>query len=254
MWCVYKHTSPSNKVYIGITGRNPELRWGNGINYKKSPKFWNAIKKYGWNNITHEIIEKNLTQEEATLAEQKWITYYDSYNNGYNATSGGEKSYNHRGNQILQIDPVTGFVVNMFKTAEELGDLLNKSHHMIKQMCKSYDTYYGYYWVELSKYKGSFVLSEEKNMEVMPKTKKYERNKKEDAIISKKEFYRPKRHGTFISKPVMATNIQTQEKIVYSSISDMNNITKKDIRTIRDKLKSEKPIKISGVLYTLSYV
>lgn len=27
-WCVYIHTSPSNKAYIGITGRKPEERWG----------------------------------------------------------------------------------------------------------------------------------------------------------------------------------------------------------------------------------
>ena len=27
-WCVYRHISPSNKVYIGITGRKSELRWG----------------------------------------------------------------------------------------------------------------------------------------------------------------------------------------------------------------------------------
>lgn len=33
-WCVYRHISPSNKVYIGITSRKPELRWGhNGIYY-----------------------------------------------------------------------------------------------------------------------------------------------------------------------------------------------------------------------------
>ena len=27
-WCVYRHISQSNKVYIGITSRKPELRWG----------------------------------------------------------------------------------------------------------------------------------------------------------------------------------------------------------------------------------
>ena len=33
MWTVYKHTSPSNKVYIGITSREPKLRWDNGNGY-----------------------------------------------------------------------------------------------------------------------------------------------------------------------------------------------------------------------------
>ena len=30
-WCVYMHTSPSGKKYIGITSQeNPERRWGAG--------------------------------------------------------------------------------------------------------------------------------------------------------------------------------------------------------------------------------
>lgn len=33
MRTVYKHTSPSGKVYIGITGREPKLRWDNGNGY-----------------------------------------------------------------------------------------------------------------------------------------------------------------------------------------------------------------------------
>lgn len=30
MYTVYKHTTPSGKVYIGITGQKPERRWQNG--------------------------------------------------------------------------------------------------------------------------------------------------------------------------------------------------------------------------------
>lgn len=44
--CVYKHTSPSNKVYIGMTTVQPEERWNNGWGYKKQP-FFNAILKCG---------------------------------------------------------------------------------------------------------------------------------------------------------------------------------------------------------------
>jgi len=29
-YCVYKHTSPNGKMYIGMTGQNPEKRWGKG--------------------------------------------------------------------------------------------------------------------------------------------------------------------------------------------------------------------------------
>lgn len=45
-YCVYKHTLPNNKVYIGITKQIPSLRWANGRGYKHSNYFYNAILKY----------------------------------------------------------------------------------------------------------------------------------------------------------------------------------------------------------------
>lgn len=46
-WSLYRHTSPSGKVYIGITSMSPKIRWGkNGSGYKKQPYFYNAILKY----------------------------------------------------------------------------------------------------------------------------------------------------------------------------------------------------------------
>lgn len=64
-YCVYKHTLPNNKVYIGITKQIPSLRWANGRGYKHSNYFYNAILKYGWLNIRHEILRDCLTIEEA---------------------------------------------------------------------------------------------------------------------------------------------------------------------------------------------
>ena len=88
-YTVYKHTSPSGKVYIGITCQKPRARWKNGYGYKEQNKFYNAICKYGWDNFKHEILYKNLTIEEAEQKEIELITLYDSKNNGYNATDGG---------------------------------------------------------------------------------------------------------------------------------------------------------------------
>lgn len=45
-WIVYKHISPSNKVYIGITHLLPSQRWCRGNGYKNNPMFYNAILKY----------------------------------------------------------------------------------------------------------------------------------------------------------------------------------------------------------------
>ena len=91
---VYKHTSPSNKIYIGITcKKNVTYRWGkNGSQYNKCPYFWHAIQKYGWDNIKHEILFTDLSEKEAKAKEIELIAFYKSNNPefGYNLTSGGE--------------------------------------------------------------------------------------------------------------------------------------------------------------------
>lgn len=58
---VYMHTLPNGKKYVGITKRNVNERWKNGNGYKNNCRFYNAIRKYGWDNITHEILFDNLT-------------------------------------------------------------------------------------------------------------------------------------------------------------------------------------------------
>lgn len=90
-YCVYKHTSPSGKMYIGITSVKPIYRWDNGKGYDKSPAFYNAIMKYGWENITHEILMVGLSKEEAESAEIRLIQEYQSSNRdvGYNIALGG---------------------------------------------------------------------------------------------------------------------------------------------------------------------
>jgi group I intron endonuclease len=96
---VYMHTSPSNKVYIGITSQEPKLRWGNGCNYSSNEHFDRAIKKYGWDNFKHEILFSNLSLKEAKEKEIELIAFYDSTNpeKGYNITNGGESGngYHH---------------------------------------------------------------------------------------------------------------------------------------------------------------
>lgn len=91
-YIVYKHTSPSNKVYIGITKQTLKARWNNGHGYKNNDYFTKAIKKYGEKNFEHEILYCDLTLEEAKKLEIKTIAYYDSTNRnkGYNITIGGD--------------------------------------------------------------------------------------------------------------------------------------------------------------------
>jgi group I intron endonuclease len=97
-YVIYKHTSPSNKVYIGQT-RNIEKRWGkDGYQYLLKNKkgeynqrlFARAIQKYGWNNFKHEIILEGLSKSEADYAEKYLIKWYKLHDQSYNITDGGE--------------------------------------------------------------------------------------------------------------------------------------------------------------------
>ena len=92
-WIVYVHTTPSEKHYVGITSHNPHRRWrANGQGYKRNTYFYQAIKKYGWENIKHEIIYENLTRDEAIEIEMQLIKKLNSNdrNFGYNLTLGGD--------------------------------------------------------------------------------------------------------------------------------------------------------------------
>ena len=79
IYTLYKHTFPNGKVYIGITKMEPEKRWANGEGYahKENDKYcqslmYNAIKKYGWENVKHEII---LQSDSRDFIEQQEIYY-----------------------------------------------------------------------------------------------------------------------------------------------------------------------------------
>lgn len=91
-YIVYKHISPSNKVYIGITCQSPNKRWRNGMGYINNVYFYRSIQQYGWKNFQHIILYDNLSLEDAKKYEIELIKKYNSNNNkyGYNKTAGGD--------------------------------------------------------------------------------------------------------------------------------------------------------------------
>ena len=104
-YCVYIHTSPNGKMYIGQTGDKPERRWkndGSGYLHKdkntgkyNQPAFAYAILKYGWNNFQHDIIANNLTKEAADDLEKLLINKFNTMNSkyGYNLREGGSRGH-----------------------------------------------------------------------------------------------------------------------------------------------------------------
>lgn len=102
-YIVYVHIFPNDKKYFGITCKKPNARWEGGKGYDKGhqPVMYNAIQKYGWENVEHKILFTNLTYEEANAKEMELIAQYktncrrygDSY--GYNMTDGGDGAKGH---------------------------------------------------------------------------------------------------------------------------------------------------------------
>lgn len=94
---IYKITNKVNgKLYIGQTTQTLKERfqrhcWGVSLNdkYHFNMAIKQAIKKYGKENFTIELIEE---VEVGKLNEREiyWISFYDSYNKGYNCTLGGQ--------------------------------------------------------------------------------------------------------------------------------------------------------------------
>ena len=102
-YIVYMHVFPNGKKYIGITSKTPNGRWEGGTGYNKirQPMMYNAIQKYGWENVEHIILFKDLSYEEASQKEIELIAKYKTncrkYGNdyGYNMTDGGDGTTGH---------------------------------------------------------------------------------------------------------------------------------------------------------------
>ena len=103
---IYRHYIFIDKreiSYIGITSQeDTEQRWLDGwgyINNGQRTLFSEAIVKYGWDNFYHEILIKISCETKEELdemlsnLEKKYVEEYDSFNNGFNSTTGGIKNY-----------------------------------------------------------------------------------------------------------------------------------------------------------------
>lgn len=144
-WKVYYHLFPNGKYYIGITSEEDiNRRFENGYGYYGQPIF-NAIQKYGWDNIEHDLIAANLTKEEALNFESLLIKKLNTFlPNGYNATYGGEGTTYYNENDIIKIK-------NMYLQG------YNK-----KQIFEN--TEYGY-WI-INKIIDGLILSEQENNQI----------------------------------------------------------------------------------------
>ena len=133
---IYKITNKVNgKSYIGQTIQSVKERFYQHCATKCSQAILNmvihkAITKYGKSNFTIEVIEE---VESANLndRERYWIRYYDSYNNGYNSTEGGQDGIKLFKN--LDIESIVR-EYKSGKSLREIGRLFNVDKQTIKDL------------------------------------------------------------------------------------------------------------------------
>lgn len=101
MMGIYKFENKVNgKIYIGQSV-DLERRYKSHKNNYKNPNcssyeniFYKALRKYGFENFSYEILEEfeNISKEELNELEIKYIKEYNSYENGYNMNPGGNNT------------------------------------------------------------------------------------------------------------------------------------------------------------------
>ena len=94
---LYGLVAPNKREYIGQT-TNWKVRQSNhktrtnNPNYKKSPKLYNSLRKYGWENFQKNILYENIPIELIDIMEIITIELRDSYRNGLNGCPGGNST------------------------------------------------------------------------------------------------------------------------------------------------------------------
>lgn len=189
IYYVYMHIFPNGKKYIGITSRKPTHRWGkNGNGYNTQFIMWNAIQKYGWDNIQHIIICANKNDIEAQNIEKYLIKKFNTQiPNGYNFDQGGgnidkvrsrvkenhanvQSGNHHRAIKVYCIE-----LNRVFECMRDAERELNIKTKDIGNCCKGKrNTAGGYHWIyanDLGKCDIDTILKRRKHAQITNKKK-----------------------------------------------------------------------------------
>ena len=133
---IYKITNQiNNKIYIGQS-QNISQRWkSHRSHYQKDDyPIYRAMRKYGLENFTFEVIEE-CTLEELNDREKYWIKYYNSHNllNGYNLTDGGNTSCPVKLSKQQVLEIITLLSTSVL-SQEEIGKKFNVSQRTISSI------------------------------------------------------------------------------------------------------------------------
>ena len=157
-WRIYLITNDYNdKKYVGQTVKPIKERWFQHINAAANrddkSKFHSAIRLLGSDHFKVELIEEVYSQEQADVREMYWVSYYDSFVNGYNSTPGGATLpilSNER--SVLQVSLDRNCIVERHISVDSAGTSSGLSPSSISYACRNFTTAGGYYWCYSDEY------------------------------------------------------------------------------------------------------
>lgn len=158
---IYKITSPSNKIYIGMT-LNIIKRFTMYKNMLCSNQLhiYNSLKKYGWDNHIKEILFISLTKKEAEEKEIELIKLHKENKNCLNIADGGLKPYKDINTQckpVLQYD-LNGNFIREWDSIISIGLHLNYSNTNIGKACRNKTFFqHGYLWIFKKDYENGII-------------------------------------------------------------------------------------------------
>ncbi len=139
---IYCHTCTVNgKKYVGQTAHGMLFRWKQHVRESRRPErhvkaIHRAIRKYGADAFTHEVLETCDAQDSANASESKWIVTVGSLvPNGYNLTTGGD-SFQHHEQAIAKMRAAQGARMAAMSAAEKgaLADRMRSMHTPERQL------------------------------------------------------------------------------------------------------------------------
>jgi group I intron endonuclease len=125
----------NNKVYIGISEKSLEERKKDHIKKSKKGKsyaFQQAIATHGADAFKWEQIDTATTTDELAKKEKEYILKYNSKEEGYNQSQGGEIQ-----KSVYQYDISTEKLVEKFSNLTDAGAKFNLTKQDLSKVCLS---------------------------------------------------------------------------------------------------------------------
>lgn len=160
--------------YIGQS-KNIQQRWNKEkrVAFKEEAHEYNypiskAFRKYGVENFSFEVLEE-CPQEQLNERERYWVSYYDTFYNGYNQTLGGDSP------KVCPKEKIIG-VINDLESTDMYHREIAEKWNISQEMVQGINT--GRYWFQ-----------ENKNYPLQKKHKSKSHHIVNKQIVDKKYYY-----------------------------------------------------------------